>query len=167
MLFWVAPVRHRLSANKIVRCFKLKKLENYMRYLVDFLLHWSYEKYHLILVMARKHYWSISLQNLLFLTCLIFLFYYRVFITTLYLFQEFFNLKQLGVSCFAYKKLHERILSKQFLSIFFLSVLAHWIDWYIFRYVDMSDVFVFLHEEQGKNKLCVVLIQIFFNSVWN
>ena len=27
-----------LSANQIVRCFKLKKLENYMRYQVDFLL---------------------------------------------------------------------------------------------------------------------------------
>ena len=38
MLFWVGNVRHRLSANQIVRCFKLKKLKNYMRYQVDFLL---------------------------------------------------------------------------------------------------------------------------------
>ena len=27
-----------LSANQIVRCFKLKKLKNYMRYRIDFLL---------------------------------------------------------------------------------------------------------------------------------
>ena len=38
MLFWAGIVWHRLSANQIVRCFKLKKLENYMRYQVDFLL---------------------------------------------------------------------------------------------------------------------------------
>ena len=30
--------QHRLSANQIVRCFKLKKLENSMRYQIDFLL---------------------------------------------------------------------------------------------------------------------------------
>ena len=38
MLFWVGIVRHRLSANQIVRCFKPKKLEKYMRYQVEFLL---------------------------------------------------------------------------------------------------------------------------------
>ena len=38
LLFWAGIVRHRVSANQIVRCFKLKKLENYMRYQVDFLL---------------------------------------------------------------------------------------------------------------------------------
>ena len=37
MLFWVGTVRHRLSTNQIVRCFKLKKLENSMRDQVDFL----------------------------------------------------------------------------------------------------------------------------------
>ena len=37
LLFWTGIVWHRLSANQIVRCFKLKKL-NYMRYQVDFLL---------------------------------------------------------------------------------------------------------------------------------
>ena len=37
MLFWVGTVRRRLSTNQIVRCFKLKKLENSMRYQVDFL----------------------------------------------------------------------------------------------------------------------------------
>ena len=35
LLFWAGIVWHRLSANQIVRCFKLK---NYMRYQVDFLL---------------------------------------------------------------------------------------------------------------------------------
>ena len=38
MLFWVDIFRHRLSVNYIVRCFKLRKLENYMRYQVEFLL---------------------------------------------------------------------------------------------------------------------------------
>ena len=38
MLFWVDIFRHRLSVNHIVRCFKLRKLENYMRYQVEFLL---------------------------------------------------------------------------------------------------------------------------------
>ena len=36
MLFWVGIVRHSLSANQIVRCFKLKKLKKDMRYQVDF-----------------------------------------------------------------------------------------------------------------------------------
>ena len=38
MLFWAGIVRHSLSANQIVRCFKLKKLKKDMRYQVDFLL---------------------------------------------------------------------------------------------------------------------------------
>ena len=38
MLFWVGIIRHSLSANQIVRCFKLKKLKKDMRYQVDFLL---------------------------------------------------------------------------------------------------------------------------------
>ena len=38
ILFWAGIFRHRLSANQIVRCFTLKKLENYMRYQAEFLL---------------------------------------------------------------------------------------------------------------------------------
>ena len=38
MLFRAGIVRHSLSANQIVRCFKLKKLENDLKYQVDFLL---------------------------------------------------------------------------------------------------------------------------------
>ena len=38
-------VRHRFSANQIVICFKLKKLENYMRYQVGFLLPLKLQKY--------------------------------------------------------------------------------------------------------------------------
>ena len=38
LLFWAGTVWHRLSANQIVRCFKLKKLKNYIRYQVDFWL---------------------------------------------------------------------------------------------------------------------------------
>ena len=37
-------VWHRLSANQIVRCFKLKKRKNYMRYQVDFLLSLKLQK---------------------------------------------------------------------------------------------------------------------------
>ena len=49
MLFWAGMVRHSPSANQIVRCFKLKKLENYLRYQVDFLLLLNLQKYHPIL----------------------------------------------------------------------------------------------------------------------
>ena len=38
MLFWAGIVRYSLSANQIVRYFKLKKLKKDMRYQVDFLL---------------------------------------------------------------------------------------------------------------------------------
>ena len=38
LLFWTGIVWHRLSANQIVRCFKLKKCKNCMRYQVDVLL---------------------------------------------------------------------------------------------------------------------------------
>ena len=38
MLFRAGIVRRSLSANQIVRCFKLKKLENDLKYQVDFLL---------------------------------------------------------------------------------------------------------------------------------
>ena len=37
-------VRHTLSANQIVRCFKIKKLKNDMRYQVDFLVPLKLEK---------------------------------------------------------------------------------------------------------------------------
>ena len=38
MLFWAGIVRHSLSANQIVKCFKLKNLKKDIRYQVDFLL---------------------------------------------------------------------------------------------------------------------------------
>ena len=38
MLFWAGIVRHSLSVNQIVRCFKLKKLKKDIRYQVNFLL---------------------------------------------------------------------------------------------------------------------------------
>ena len=38
ILFPAGIVRRRLSANQIVRYFKIKKPENYMRYHVNFLL---------------------------------------------------------------------------------------------------------------------------------
>ena len=45
MLFWVGIVRRSLSANQIVQCFKLKKLENSMTYQVDVLLPLKLQKY--------------------------------------------------------------------------------------------------------------------------
>ena len=49
MLSQAAIVRHSLSANHIVRCFKLKILEHNKRYQFDFLLPLKLEKYHAIL----------------------------------------------------------------------------------------------------------------------
>ena len=43
-IFWAGIVRHSLSANQIVRCFKLKNLKNNLRYQVDFLLPLKLEK---------------------------------------------------------------------------------------------------------------------------
>ena len=50
MLFWAGIVRYSLSANQIVRCYKLKKLKKDMRYQVKliFCFHWSWKKYHAI-----------------------------------------------------------------------------------------------------------------------
>ena len=36
MLFLVGIVRHWLSTNQVARCFKFTKLENYIRYQIDF-----------------------------------------------------------------------------------------------------------------------------------
>ena len=38
LLFWTGIVWHRISANQVVRGFKLEKLKIYMMYQVDFLL---------------------------------------------------------------------------------------------------------------------------------
>ena len=38
LVFWAGIVWHRISANQVVRDFKLEKLNNYMMYQVDFLL---------------------------------------------------------------------------------------------------------------------------------
>ena len=38
MLFWAGIVKHSLSVNQIVRCFKLKKLKKDVKYQVDFFL---------------------------------------------------------------------------------------------------------------------------------
>ena len=62
LLFWAGIVWHRLSANQIVRYFKLKKLKNYMRYEVNFLLPLKLQKY-AILGYAAKYSWPISLQD--------------------------------------------------------------------------------------------------------
>ena len=53
-LFWTGIVWHRLSANQIVRCFKIKKLKNYMRYQVDFLLSLKLQKISYYFGLCRK-----------------------------------------------------------------------------------------------------------------
>ena len=58
MLFWACIVWHRLSVNQIVRCFKLKKLKNYMNYQVDFLLPLKLQKTYYF-----ELYWKILLAN--------------------------------------------------------------------------------------------------------
>ena len=50
MLFWAGIVKHRFSANQTVGWFKLKKLENYMKFQVDVLLPLKLQKHLAILV---------------------------------------------------------------------------------------------------------------------
>ena len=54
LLFWASIVWHILSANQIVRCFKLEKLENYMRYQIDFLLPLKLQKLSYYSGLCRK-----------------------------------------------------------------------------------------------------------------
>ena len=54
LLFWASIVWHILSANQIVRCFKLEKLENYMRYQIDFLLPLKLQKISYYSGLCRK-----------------------------------------------------------------------------------------------------------------
>ena len=70
MLLWAGIVRHSLSANQIVRYFKLKKLKKGMRYLVDFFLPLKLEEIMLFWVMTPKYSWSVSSQDILLLVCL-------------------------------------------------------------------------------------------------
>ena len=67
MLFWVGTLRHRLSTKQIVSCFKLKKLENYMRYQVNFLLPLKLRRICYFGLWPQKNSWSTSLQNFLLL----------------------------------------------------------------------------------------------------
>ena len=66
LLFSVSIVWHRLSANQIIRYFKPKKLKNYIRYQVDFLLPLKLQKY-TILGYSAEYSWTISLQDFLLL----------------------------------------------------------------------------------------------------
>ena len=71
MPFWAGIVRHSLSANQIVRCFKLKKLENYMRYQIHFFASIEATKNIMLFwVMTPKYSWPVSLQDFLLLTYL-------------------------------------------------------------------------------------------------
>ena len=45
VLFCVGTVRHRLSVNQIVRCYKLKNLKTTWGIKLIFCFNWSYEKY--------------------------------------------------------------------------------------------------------------------------
>ena len=64
LLFCTGIVWYRLSANVVVRCFKLRKLKNYkLGIKFIFCFHWSYKKYNTILGYAVKYSWPISLQE--------------------------------------------------------------------------------------------------------
>ena len=54
LLFLAGIVWHRLSANQIVRCVKLKKLRNYMRYQIYFLLPLKLQKISSCFGLCRK-----------------------------------------------------------------------------------------------------------------
>ena len=70
LLFWAGIVWHRLSVSQIVRYFKLKKLKNYIRYQVYFLLPLKLQEY-TILSYSAKCSWPISLQDFLLLLLLV------------------------------------------------------------------------------------------------
>ena len=73
MLFWVGIVRHRLSANQIVRCFKLKKL---------------YEVSCYFGLWPQKNSWPISLLNFFTFDLFDLLILIPGSIATLYLFNK-------------------------------------------------------------------------------
>ena len=71
MLFWAGIVRHSLSLNQIVRCFKLKKAQK-----EDGLSSWFFASIEnrrtsklLFCVMIPIYSWPISLQGILLLAC--------------------------------------------------------------------------------------------------
>ena len=70
MLFWAGIVRHSLSGNHIVRCFKLKNLKKDMRYQVDFVFPLELEEICNFRIMTPKYSWPIGLQDILLLACL-------------------------------------------------------------------------------------------------
>ena len=71
MLFWAGIIRHSLSANQIVRCFKLKSTQKghevsswffaSVKTRRNIMLFW---------VMTQKYSWPISLQDIILLACL-------------------------------------------------------------------------------------------------
>ena len=83
MLFWVDSVSHTLLSNGIVRCFKLKKLENYIRLQIHFLLPLKLRKHNAVLGYGPKksldqsvcrisYFWIVNLSTegpLLHSTC--------------------------------------------------------------------------------------------------
>ena len=96
-VIWAGIVRHRLSANQIVRWFKLKKLENYMRY---FLFSLKLQKISCYFGLCRK----IFLANRV---CRIFYFWLDWFVN--------FNtgVPLLHCTCLCYRKYYQK-LSKLF-----------------------------------------------------
>ena len=101
LLFSANIVWHRLSANQIVRCFKLMELENYMRYQVDFLLPLKLQKISYYFGLCRKillanqfvGFFTFDLFDLLTLVpgvhCYIVLFSFLTKLSLSYLFQSF------------------------------------------------------------------------------
>ena len=104
-IFW-----HRLSTNQIVRCFKLKKLQSYMRYQIDFLLPLKLQKISCYFGLCSKillanhfteflNFWLVWLVNLntgvplLHCTCC-YCWYYYCYYYHYYYFCSLFNFGQ-------------------------------------------------------------------------
>ena len=101
LLFWAGIIWHRLSANHIVRCFKLKKLKNYVRCQVDFLLPLKLQKisyyfglcWKVLLANSFAGFFTFDLFDLLILIlgghCYIVLFYIHFLTLTIHNFLIF------------------------------------------------------------------------------
>ena len=89
LLFWAGIIWHRLLANQIVRCFKLKNLKTIWGIKLIFCFHWSYKNHTIFWIMPENtlgqsvcrifYFWLVWLVNtggpLLHCTFLLLLFF--------------------------------------------------------------------------------------------
>ena len=110
LLFWAGIFRHRLSANQIVKCFKLKKIENYMRYQVDCLFPLKLQKISCYFRLCRQILLVYQLENFLLFTCLTYrgspLLHCTCYINV-FLYRLFNSLNTLGVWLLKFTRLNQ------------------------------------------------------------